>query len=57
MDQFWNIVTSPVHLILQALGESSVPKAVIKSGGKYDSIQKSLWTCCKKIKFTTTSAL
>jgi hypothetical protein len=53
MEQFWDIVT----LILQALGESSGPKAVLKSGGKCDSIQKSLWICCKKIKFGTTSAL
>jgi hypothetical protein len=27
--QFWDIVQSPVHLILQTLGESSVPKAVL----------------------------
>jgi hypothetical protein len=46
-----------VHLILQALGESSVPKAVLKSGGECDSIQKSLWNLCKKNKFSTTSAL
>ncbi len=26
--QFWDIVQLPVHLILQILGESSVPKAV-----------------------------
>jgi hypothetical protein len=32
MEQFWDIVQSPVHLILQTLGESSVPKAVLKSG-------------------------
>jgi hypothetical protein len=38
--QFWDIVQSPVHLILQMLGESSVPKAVLKSGGECDSIQK-----------------
>jgi hypothetical protein len=36
--QFWDIVQLPVHLILQTLGESSVPKAVLKSGGEYDSI-------------------
>jgi hypothetical protein len=54
--QFWDIVQSPVHLILQTLGESSVPKAVLKSGGDCDSIQKSLWILCKKIKFSTTSA-
>jgi hypothetical protein len=47
--QFWNIVQSPVHLILQTLGESSVPKAVLKSGGKCDSIQKILWILHKKI--------
>jgi hypothetical protein len=40
--QFWDIVQSPVHLILQTLGESSAPKAVLKSGGESDSIQKSL---------------
>ncbi len=38
--QFWNIAQSPVHLILQTLGESSMPKAVLKSGGECDSIQK-----------------
>jgi hypothetical protein len=32
--QFWDIVQWPVHLILQTLGESSVPKAVLKSGGE-----------------------
>ena len=54
--QFWDIVQLPVHLILQTLGESSVPKAVLKSGGECDSIQKSLWILCKKFKFSTTSA-
>jgi hypothetical protein len=54
--QFWDIVQSPMHLILQTLGESSVPKAVLKSGGECDSIQKSLWILCKKIKLGTTSA-
>jgi hypothetical protein len=39
--RFWDIVQLPVHLILQTLGESSVPKAVLKSGGECDSIQKS----------------
>jgi hypothetical protein len=38
--QFWDIVQSPVHLILQTLGESSVPKTVSKAGGECDSIQK-----------------
>jgi hypothetical protein len=28
MEQFWDIVKSPVHLILQTLGESSVTKVV-----------------------------
>ncbi len=42
LKQFWDIVQSPMHLILQTLGESSVPKAVSKSGGECDSIQKSL---------------
>jgi hypothetical protein len=54
--QFWDIVQSPVHLILQTLGESSVPKAVSKSVGECDSIQKSLWILCKKFKFSTTSS-
>ncbi len=53
--RFWDIVQLPVHLILQTLGESSVPKAVLKSGGECDSIQKSLWILCKKIKFSTTN--
>ncbi len=54
--QLWDIVQSPVHLILQTLGDSSVPKAVLKSGGECDSIQKSLWILCKKFKFSTKSA-
>jgi hypothetical protein len=54
--QFWDIVQSPVHLIQQTLGESSEPKAVLKSGGECDSIQKSLWILCKKIIISTTSA-
>jgi hypothetical protein len=53
--QFWDIVQLPVHLILQTLCESSVPKAVLKSGGECDSNQKSLWILCKKFKFSTTS--
>jgi hypothetical protein len=55
--QFWDIVQLLVHLILQTLGESSVPRAVLKSGGECDSIQKSLWILCKKIKFRTTNLL
>jgi hypothetical protein len=55
--QFWDIDQLPVQLILQTLGESSVPKAVLKSGRECDSIQKSLWILCKKVKFSTTSAL
>jgi hypothetical protein len=55
--QFWDIVQSPMHLILQTLGESSVPKAVLKSGGECNSIQKRLWILCKKFKFSTTSSL
>jgi hypothetical protein len=54
--QFSDIVQSPVHLILQTLGESSSLKAVLESGGECDSIQKSLWILCKTIKFSTTSA-
>jgi hypothetical protein len=36
--QFWDIVQSPVHLILQTLSESSVPKVELKSGGECVSI-------------------
>jgi hypothetical protein len=54
--QFWDIVQLPVHLILQTFGESSVPKAVLKSGGECNSIQKSLWILRKKFKFGTTSS-
>ncbi len=57
MEQFWDIVQSPVHLILQTLGESSVVKAVLKSCEECDSIQKSLWILCKQIMISTTSAL
>jgi hypothetical protein len=45
-----------VHLILQTLGESSVPKAVLKFVGECDSIQKNLWILHKKFKFSTTSS-
>ncbi len=34
-----------------------MPKAVLKSCGECDSIQKSLWILCKTIKFSTTNAL
>ena len=46
--QFCDIVQSPMHLILQTLGESSVPKAGLTSVGECDSIQKSLWILHKK---------
>jgi hypothetical protein len=39
-NNFWDIVSSPVHLILQTLGESSVTKAILKSSGECDSIKK-----------------
>ncbi len=55
--QFWDIVQSPVHLIQQTLGESCVPKAILKSCGECNSIPKSWWILWKKIKFGTTSAL
>ncbi len=45
---FWDIDQLPLHLILQTLGESSVPQAVLKSGEECDLIQKSLWILCKK---------
>ncbi len=47
-NRFWAIVQSPMHLILEFLNESSVPKAMLKSSGECDSIQKSLWILCKK---------
>ncbi len=47
--QFWDIVQSPVHLILQMSGESSVPNAVLKSGGECDSIQKACGFFAKKL--------
>jgi hypothetical protein len=43
-------------LIQQTLGESCVPKAVLKSCGEIDSIEKSLWILCKKNKCSITSA-
>ena len=57
MKQFWDIVQSPVKLIQQMLGESCVPKAVLKSCREIDSIEKSVWILHKKIKVGTTSAL
>ncbi len=55
MKQSWVIAQSPVHLIQQTLSESCVPKAVLKSCREINSIEKSLWIICKKIKFSTTS--
>ncbi len=58
VNRFWSIVQSPIHLIQKILGESLVIKAVQKKlGSECDSIEKSLWILCKKIKFTTTSLL
>jgi hypothetical protein len=48
MKQIWDIVQSPVHLIQQMLGDSCVPKAVLKSFGEIDSNEKSLWIIRKK---------
>ncbi len=42
MEQFWENFQSPVHLIQQTLGESWVPKAVLKSCRECDFIQKHL---------------
>jgi hypothetical protein len=55
--QFWDLVKLPVHLILKTLGESSVPKAILKSDGECELLQKSLWILCKKFKFSTTKLL
>ncbi len=57
VNQFWAIVQSPMHLILETLNESSVPKAMLKSSGECDWIQKSLWILCKQFKFSTTKLL
>jgi hypothetical protein len=40
VNQFWAIVQSPMHLVLETLNESSVPKAMLKSSGECDSIKK-----------------
>jgi hypothetical protein len=34
VNQFWAIAQSSMHLILETLNESSVPKAVLKSSGE-----------------------
>jgi hypothetical protein len=39
VNPFWVIVQSPMHLILQTLDESSVPKTVLKSDQECDSIE------------------
>ncbi len=56
-DRFWNIVTSPVHLIPQALGESSVPKAVVKFVSNMILFKKACGSFAKNLKFTTTRGL
>jgi hypothetical protein len=55
--QFWDIVQSPLHLIQQTLGESCVPKAVLKSCGEIGSIEKKSVDFMQNIKFGTTSVL
>ncbi len=40
LKQFWDIVQSPVHLIQQTLGESCVPKDVLKPCGEIDLLKK-----------------
>ncbi len=57
VNQIWAIVQSPMHLILETLNESSVPKAMLKPSGECDSIQKSLWILRKQFKFSTTKLL
>jgi hypothetical protein len=57
VNQFWAIVQSSIHLILETLNESSVPKVMLKSSGECESIQKSLWILCKQFKFSTTKLL
>jgi hypothetical protein len=38
VNPFWTIVQSYMYLILETLGESSVPTAVLKHSGECDSI-------------------
>ncbi len=46
--QFWDMFQSPVYFVQQTLGESYVPKAILKPCGEIDSFEKSLWNLHKK---------
>jgi hypothetical protein len=62
MTSFWNLATSPLHLIQNSLNEVQVPRAVMPSSVTgnsltIDSIEKCLWILRKKFNFATTSKL
>ncbi len=62
MTSFWNLATSPLHLIQNSLNEVQVPIAVMPSAVTgnsltIDSIEKCLWILRKKFNFATTSKL
>jgi hypothetical protein len=57
MTSFWNLATSPLHLIQQSLNEVQVPRAVMGNSFGIDSIEKCLWILRKKFNFATTSKL
>jgi hypothetical protein len=62
MTSFWNLATSPLHLIQNSLNEVQVPRAVMPcsvTGNSLtvDSIEKCLWILRKKFNFATTSKL
>jgi hypothetical protein len=62
MTSFWNLATSPLHLIQNSLNEVQVPRAVMKGSDTgnsltIDSIEKCLWILRKKFNFAMTSKL
>ena len=57
MTSFWNLATSPLHLIQQSLNEDQLPRAIMSNNFRIDSIEKCLWILRKKFNFATTSKL
>jgi hypothetical protein len=57
MTSFWNLATSPLHLIQQSMNEVQLPRAVMGNCFGIDSIEKCLWILRKKFNFATTSKL
>ena len=43
MTSFWNLATSPIHLIQQSMNEVQLPRAVMGNCFGIDSIEKCLW--------------